>query len=68
MLESLVFGVIGALAPIIIGLVQLLGTGIMLGIGFWIAKRITNYIESKMIQGDEAFMAELARDINPGLV
>ncbi len=51
--------VMTALGPFLLGMVQLFGTGILLGLGFWVAKQITAKIEVWLALRDEALMSEL---------
>lgn len=46
---------------------QLLFTGIILGIGFYIAKQITNWLDERRVLKDKAFMDELSGNTVPAV-
>lgn len=49
--------------PIMQGIVQMIGSGIFLGIGFWIAKLITGKLDELRVISDKDFMEELKQAI-----
>lgn len=53
-------GILASAVAVTTHLPVILLTGVMLGIGFWLAKKFTNWVDLKLTDGNSAIQAILA--------